>query len=318
MVLNPSYVKRAIIKRLMKVFEKVPSVDDYHLSEIFRQKAFTEGNQEERERIMLKSSERAYLNESQRHSFESYFWLDLAALLKDKIVLDLGCFTGGRAVAWSERWQLGKIYGVDIRDIYIKAAQNFSKKKGANSEFVCAKGEHLPFEDRIFDAILSFDVFEHVQNVKQVLLECNRVLKKRGKLFAVFPSYCHPAEHHLGLVTQAPFIHYFFSGKDLTEAYNDIMDERGEEAYWYKRRHRDLEPWERLDGINGTTKRKLRHLLRHTNWKIYYEHNPPLLRGVSKKHPVLSLIRYMITPFAQLRGFEEFLSARIVYILEKS
>ncbi len=266
---------------------------------------------------MLKSSEEAYLNESQYHSFGSNFDLDLAVLLKGKTVLDLGCFTGGRAVAWVECWQLDKIYGVDIRDIFIEAARNFAERKNTSAEFVCAKGENLPFKDGVFDAIISSDVFEHVQNVKQVLVECHRVLKKRGKLFAVFPSYFHPIEHHLSLVTLTPFIHFCFSGKDLIATYNEIIEERGDEASWYKRQSPNLQPWERCNTINGITSWKFRRLIKNSNWNIYAECHPPLWPSMSKKYLALSPIKYAITLLAPLRGFEEFLSARTVYILEK-
>ena len=309
-------MKKAIIKRLMKLCERVPSPDTHSLSKIFYHPSFTEASEQERQRIMLDSSEYRYLYEFQ-HPFDLLFGLDLTPLLQGTVALDFGCFTGGRAVAWAERYQLDKIYGIDIRDIYIEAAQNFARRKGVKAEFVCCKGESLPFKDEKFDAVLSFDVFEHVQHVKQVLLECNRILKKGGRLFVVFPSYFNPIEHHLSLVTRTPFIHYFFSGKDLIEAYNEINDERGEEASWYKRQHPGLEPWEKCNTINGATSRKFRFLIKDTSWNIYCEHHPPLTMSINREHPLLSLIRYTTAPFAHLPFLEEFLSDRIVYILEK-
>lgn len=311
-------IKRTIIKRAMKLCENVPTSDSLSLSEIFRHKSFTEASEEERERIMLKSSEFRYFYELQ-YPFDLFFGLDLAPLLNGRVVLDLGCFTGGKSVAWAERYRLGKIYGIDVEDVFIKAARNFAQKKGIKAEFVCGKGGNLPFRDGKFDAILSHDVFEHVQNLEQVLFECNRVLKKNGKLFVVFPSYFNPIEHHLSLVTRTPFIHYFVSGRELVDVYNEIIDERGEEANWYKRPSRHLEPWERCQGINGTTKAKFRHLLSDSNWDIYYERNLPLFRigSIPARYPFLKSLGYAITPFAQVRRLEEFLCHSIVYILEK-
>ena len=239
-------IKKAIIKRAMKLFERVPSSDSVSLNEIFCLESFINAIKHERERIMFKSSEFRYSNEYQQ-PFDLLFGLDLVPLLKGKVALDLGCFTGARSVAWAERYKLDKIYGIDIQDIYIEAAQRFAKIRGVNAEFICAKGESLPFTDEKFDAILSYDVFEHVRDLERVLSECNRVLKRNGKLFVVFPSYFNPIEHHLSLVTLTPFIHYFFSGRDLIDVYNEIIDERGEEANWYKRQNRNLEPWERCN-----------------------------------------------------------------------
>lgn len=55
----------------------------------------------------------------------------------------------------------------------------------------------LPFEDNTFDCIISFYVFEHVQNWQQALAEIQRVLKPGGACLHIFPSkYC-PVEPHL-------------------------------------------------------------------------------------------------------------------------
>lgn len=315
--LNLNKVKRAIIIRLMKLFERVPPRNDYHLSQIFKQKIFTDASQRERQEIMLKMSQHKYLSEYKKYQFDHFFGMDLFPLLYRKEVLDLGCFVGGRAVAWAERYQLDKLYGIDIEDNYIEAANIFAKKMKVKAEFVCAKAEKLPFEDEVFDAILSYDVFEHVQDVKQTLLECRRVLKRKGKIFLVFPSYFHPTGHHLSLVSTTPFIHYFFSGKDIVDAYNEIIDERGDEAIWYKREKSDLEAWERLGMINGMTRRKFRSLIKETNWNLYHEHKPALFEGWSKEHSAWNIIRFMINPFTQIPWFDELLPARIVFILEK-
>lgn len=310
-------IKRFIIKRLMKLVENELSSDDYPILKLVSGGTATHFSQQEREAIMLESSERTYLDEIQ-HPWDLYFGLDIAHFLKGQVVLDLGCASGGRSIAWYERYKLNKIYGIDILNVYIKAAQNYAGKKRANAEFVCSKGESLPFKDEVFDAILTFDVLEHVQDIKQVLIECNRVLRKGGRLFVVFPSFLHPYEHHLSPVTLTPFIHYFFSGKDLIEVYNEIVDERGPERnWWYKRQRPRLEAWERSNLINGTTKAKFRRLISRTNWNIYYESNKPFMKTLSERYPALNVFRYMIAPFARLRGFDEILSERIVYILEK-
>ncbi|MFC2056417.1 class I SAM-dependent methyltransferase, partial [Chloroflexota bacterium] len=219
-------MKRFVIKKAMKLRERFPSGDDFYTNLIFRHSSFAEATEQERKRIMLNSSALRY-EEEFKHPFDSYFKLDLAPLLTGQVALDLGCFTGGRSVAWFERYRLDKIYGIDVEDTYIEAARHFAEVKGANAQFTNSDGESLPFEDETFDAILSFDVLEHVRDVKAVLLQCNRVLKKRGKLFVVFPSYFHPTGHHLSSVTITPGIHYFFSGKNLIDAYNEIVDERG-------------------------------------------------------------------------------------------
>lgn len=309
--------KRAIIKRMMNTFERVPRADDYHLNEVFRHESFTRASQQERESLMLKSSRWAYHDESKNHRFESYFNIDIASFLHNRTALDLGCFTGGRAVAWAERWQLHKIYGIDTEQVFIDAARKFASSKCINAEFVRSRGEKLPFDDGMFDAVFGFDVFEHVQDLKQVLLECYRVLKEHGRLFLVFPSFYGITDHHLGLVTIAPFIHVLFDKKDVIAAYNEIIDERGKDGEWYRRRHREPESWEKGNTINGTTAAGFARLLRGMKWNIVAKNDIPILGGMSRRYPLLRPLRYLISPLAGLPVLKEFLSTRIIYILEK-
>jgi SAM-dependent methyltransferase len=48
-------------------------------------------------------------------------------------------------------------------------------------------GAHLPFPDESFDAIVCFEVLEHVFNINEILTELNRVLKPNGKLLFSIP-----------------------------------------------------------------------------------------------------------------------------------
>jgi len=48
-------------------------------------------------------------------------------------------------------------------------------------------GRTLPFADASFDAVVSFEVFEHVFNLPDVLREIRRVLKPGGRLLASLP-----------------------------------------------------------------------------------------------------------------------------------
>ena len=48
-------------------------------------------------------------------------------------------------------------------------------------------GKNLPFPDKSFDAVVCFEVFEHVFNVQEVLAEIFRVLKPDGQLLMSVP-----------------------------------------------------------------------------------------------------------------------------------
>lgn len=57
----------------------------------------------------------------------------------------------------------------------------------------------LPFPDDMFDFILSYQVFEHVQNYEHSVAELARVLKPGGVSLHVFPSRYRPLEAHNGV-----------------------------------------------------------------------------------------------------------------------
>jgi SAM-dependent methyltransferase len=309
-----------IAKLIMKMFETKPCFSDTQigvLTEVFNHKTFLHADDSKKKSIMLKSSKSKYENELQ-YPWDNYFGFNLKPFLQGKVALDLGCFTGGRSVAWFENYGLRQISGVDIKEVYITAAKQFGAMHNVKSDFRIGWGESLPFENEMFDAILTFDVFEHVQDVRKTLRECNRVLKVGGKLFLVFPSYFQPIEHHLSLVTRIPCIHWFFSGETLVKAYCNILEER-DDAYWYKRSSAELESWEKCNTINGTTLFFLKKLIRDENWRIMKEIRKPIGsigRNISK-HAFVKSIGSLFLPFLYIPGLQELLIHRITFILEK-
>jgi SAM-dependent methyltransferase len=48
-------------------------------------------------------------------------------------------------------------------------------------------GKRIPFQDDFFDSVFSSEVFEHLFNIKEILLEINRVLKPGGHLLITVP-----------------------------------------------------------------------------------------------------------------------------------
>jgi ubiquinone/menaquinone biosynthesis C-methylase UbiE len=245
------------------------------LNEIIRHPHFVEASESEKAELMMRSARAKYESEIS-YSWDHYFGMELKPLLAGKHVMDLGSLYGGRSVAWYEKYELAHITGIDVNPIYIEAATRFAGSKGASADFNVAFGEKLPFESESFDAVLSFDVLEHVQSPETTLAECHRVMKPGGYLCLVFPSYWQPIEHHLSLVTRAPGLQYLFSGRTLVEAYNRVLASRGEEAAWYRREQLELRPWERCNTINGTTLGAIRRLIKVGGWKVVRHSRPPI------------------------------------------
>lgn len=311
-------MRQAVIRALMRLREMVPDPQTFIGHEVFDHDVFSHGTQADRQETMHTLSSSRYEMEL-RNPYEDYFGLDLTPFLKGKTALDLGCFTGGAVVAWAERYHVEKVYGIDVRDVYVQAAHRFAQMKGIDACFAASVGESLPFSSDCFDAILSFDVFEHVQSVCNVLSECWRVLRPDGLLLVVFPGYFHPIEHHLSMVTLTPCLHWFFSGGDLIAAYNGILDERGEKAAWYARSQAGLQPWERCNTINGMQVNEFRRLVRVMGWQQVLDRRLPLFgAGLTvQRLPILRVVSILSRLLMKASFLEEFLSHRIVYILRK-
>lgn len=310
-----------IAKFVMKKREVIPIFDENKvgiLQEVFNHRYFLDSGEEQKKGIMLKSSESKYKDEND-FPFDKYFGRPLRPYVEGKNVLDMGCFTGGRTAAWFENYRLKHVSGMDVDQVFIDAAKQYASKKNINAEFKVGFGENIPFADEQFDAILTFDVFEHVQDLRKVMSECNRVLKPGGQLILVFPSYYHPKEHHLTLVTRMPGLQYFFSGKTLVKAYYEIIKDRKEQAYWYKRSVPDLRAWEKGHTINGTTFRRFRKIVKDQQWKVSFQSRKTIGsvgRNVEhKKLPRIASI--MLQPLAYVPFAQEIVLHRVTMILEK-
>jgi SAM-dependent methyltransferase len=59
-----------------------------------------------------------------------------------------------------------------------------------------AAGEYLPYPDRSFDAILSHEVIEHVNNDRLAAREMIRVLRPGGRIILFCPNRWYPFETH--------------------------------------------------------------------------------------------------------------------------
>ena len=148
--------------------------------------------------------------------------------LAGKDVLDLGCGHGGRTAYYALYGKPRSIVGIEIsleRTGVAKDSVGRMTEPGTVN-FVVGFGEKLPFADGAFDLIISYDVFEHVQDLPEVLCECRRVLRPGGHLYALFPPYYGARTHHLDFVTTLPFIHYVFSPEVLVGAANQILTEQ--------------------------------------------------------------------------------------------
>jgi len=136
--------------------------------------------------------------------------------LEGKLVLDIGTGLGGKLPFYIESGAKAVI-GIDISEQSVGIAKEYICSLGlSRAVFLSvADAANLPFRDNTFDAIVSINTFEHIERVKEALLECYRVLKPEGIAFLFLPPYYSPWGPHLEPWIHFPWPHLFFSEKTL-------------------------------------------------------------------------------------------------------
>ncbi|HBP39523.1 MAG TPA: class I SAM-dependent methyltransferase [Patescibacteria group bacterium] len=104
--------------------------------------------------------------------------LDKLGMKKGSSVLEVGSGQGIFLNRLSSYYNVIAL-GVDVSDDSIKYANKYCSDN--NLKFIKASATNLPFKDKNFDTIVSFDTMEHVKNQNKMLSEIIRVLKQNGK-----------------------------------------------------------------------------------------------------------------------------------------
>ena len=102
------------------------------------------------------------------------------APLAGRRILDTGCGLGMYVRAF--RQFSGEVYGIDVDPDKIAEAS----RELPNLQV--APAEQLPFEDGLFDVVLSHEVWEHVNDDRAAAREAVRVLKPGGRLLVFVPN----------------------------------------------------------------------------------------------------------------------------------
>ncbi len=315
-------IRKSLCKKIMKTFPSHPSPADPHLWEVFKTKQYLHGSEDHKKKLRYESAKATYQWECNPKIsiLRKYFFHELSEeMLKGKTLLDLGSFTGGRLLAWTKLYNLSMGCGIDINPIFKVASDEFAASVNvANVDFKTGVGEALPYEDNSFDFIVATDVLEHVEDIENVLIECYRVLKKGGRLCIVFPQYLQPFEAHLGMVTSAPALQWFFSGETISLAYNEIIRERGDDANWYKPVAFPLRNWEKLFSLNGTSIREFKSIASKQPWiSTLYKVKPILTDGRKSEWILFKALSKVFIPLAHMPVLDEFFLGRVNCILVK-
>lgn len=110
-------------------------------------------------------------------------------LVRGKRVLDLGCGTGYGAAELART-----AAAVSAVDVAPEAVEWAREKFGEHADFRQASATALPFDDDSFDAVVCFEVIEHLAEWPRLLTESKRVLAPGGVLIVSTPNKSFYAE----------------------------------------------------------------------------------------------------------------------------
>lgn len=105
--------------------------------------------------------------------------------LNGKKILDMGCGDGALTYLLSRRG--AQAFGIDPSEIAIQYARQMHQQRGSGAEFAVRSGYDSGFEDGTFDAVVSTEVIEHVQEPARMLEEIRRILKPGGSALVSTP-----------------------------------------------------------------------------------------------------------------------------------
>jgi ubiquinone/menaquinone biosynthesis C-methylase UbiE len=129
------------------------------------------------------------MHDSQK--FDLYIQLCQNFIPNDYLILDCGCGTGlsSYLLAQSDF----RVIGMDISPLFLSEGLKTYGKKILG--FCVGDATKMPFPDQSFDAVCSYDLLEHVVDVKTVLNEMGRVVKTNGVIIIITANHLDPIEH---------------------------------------------------------------------------------------------------------------------------
>lgn len=98
-------------------------------------------------------------------------------------ILEIGCGGGAMVGAMNFYRPDLEFYACDISEV----ALSYAKKDFPKVKFSYGDVYKLPFKDNYFDAVVAFDLLEHLENPKKALAQVKRVLKKEGIIHFAIP-----------------------------------------------------------------------------------------------------------------------------------
>lgn len=130
-----------------------------------------------------------YMNEE--HADLTKWALSCLRYERNDRILDIGCGGGATLKRLSERLPEGKLFGVDYSEVSVALSKetNAGDIESGKTEILHGSVEKLPYEDSVFDKIVTVESFYFWPSPLENLKEVRRVLKAGGSFLLVSEIY---------------------------------------------------------------------------------------------------------------------------------
>ena len=129
--------------------------------------------------------------------------------LKDKKILDIGCYDGTFLSLIKNR--NNNFFGIEASDFGFKKS---SEREINVKQFFFNDKDHIPFQDNSFNIVVAGEIIEHIYDTDFFLKEIYRILKSNGLLLISTPNIASLGRRIFLLLGKNPIIEISPNDKD--------------------------------------------------------------------------------------------------------
>jgi len=246
--------------------------------------------------------------------------------IRNKDVLDIGGGFGGKLPYYLEQG-VNSLVEIDVDYQSIKTIQQsldvyrLDDQARTRVKLAVSDGATLPFPSDSFDTIIAINVFEHIIQFEQALLETFRVLKPGGLAFIHLPPYYSAWGPHLENWIHYPWPHLFFSEKTLMRVAAREDEKRKLSSQFIQPAHQIdwLVAGDKIPEVNHVTLRSFRRLVSQTGFSVMQLKLLPIGYNRLQNNPTLinKIINWSLKLSASIPLIQEITVTKMVFVLKK-